>query len=102
MMNQLHKHPDLRLGEISFAWLWAAFEEMRALSRMAAPQVPTCCWLGTRDRMISLGVIRARVEGWANATLHMAEGAKHNIALERPAIRTAMFDGVAAHFDGQI
>jgi lysophospholipase len=87
MKAQLVAHPDLTIGGPSLRWLAGALIELRALARLAAPEVPALIGLGGSERVVSPGAIRARAEGWRAAELVEYPEAEHEILMERPEVR---------------
>ena len=98
MREHLRANHELGLGGPSLSWLNAALVEMRDLGRRPAPDLPCLTYLGRREAIVDPGRIRARMADWPGARLEEVEGAAHEIMMERPAIRTRLFDDLAAHF----
>ncbi|MEO0378958.1 MAG: alpha/beta hydrolase [Pseudomonadota bacterium] len=98
MRDQLQAHPELALGGPSFVWLREALDETLALARMPAPDVQADAFLGTNERIVHVGRIEARMETWPNSTLHMIEGGEHEVMMEGPDARQAIFDTIAERF----
>ena len=99
MQRQIAAHPNLALGGPSIHWLNEALSEVRALSRLPSPKMPTLTALGSRERIVDPAAIAKRMENWTGGTLHTVEGAEHEVMMETPSIRKAFFDDAAALFD---
>ena len=98
MRAQVTAHPDLALGGPSVGWLREALVEGRTLARRASPSVTCHCGLGTQERIVDADAIRARMARWPGGRLHVAEGAHHELMMERSDSRTAYLDAVSSHF----
>ncbi|MEM8654851.1 MAG: alpha/beta hydrolase [Pseudomonadota bacterium] len=98
MRDQLTAHPDLALGGPSFVWLREALQETLALSRLPAPDLPSDTFLGTNERIVHVGRIEQRMEGWDNGHLHLIENGEHEVLMEDATVRATIFDTLAARF----
>ncbi len=98
MRAQLLAHPELGLGGPSFVWLREALSETLALSRMPAPAVPADAFVGTDERIVHLGRIEARMRNWPDGILHVIPGGEHEVLMEGPEARAAIFDTIADRF----
>lgn len=99
MQDQIRLHPDLFLGGVSLGWLNAALRECLSLSRMAAPDMPTLCWLGSEEKIVDPDAIHVRMGSWAQGELIHVPGAEHEVLMERANMRATTFDEMAAFFD---
>lgn len=99
MQDQLAAHPDLALGGPSLRWLNEALIEMRKLARMQSPAYPCVTFLGTDETIVDTDRVRDRMARWPGGRLEVVEGARHEVMMEAPAIRTRIFDQICAHFD---
>ena len=100
MKRQIAAHPELALGGPSLAWIGAAFREMHVLAREPAPDAACLVLLGTREAVVSADAIHVRVASWPGARLEVIEGARHEVLMERPALREPALDAIAAHLGG--
>lgn len=98
MQAQTSAHPDLLIGGPSLGWLNTALREMHTLAREASPDIPCTCWLGTSERIVDSDAIHIRMNAWKGGTLHIIDGAEHEVAMEGPEVRRALYDDCAAHF----
>lgn len=98
MRQQLMAHPELALGGPSFVWLREALDEMLSLSRLPAPETPAQVFLGTNERIVDPGRIETRMQNWSNGTLHLLDGAEHEVLMEKKAVRSFIFDRIAEGF----
>lgn len=99
MQMQLCEEPTLSLGGVSMRWLNEALGEMRALSKMLSPDTPCCTFLGSKETIVDPSRIRARMANWTDGILHLLDGAQHEVMLEKPEIRTRVFDITTQFFD---
>ncbi|QQA44899.1 alpha/beta hydrolase [Pelagovum pacificum] len=98
MRRQLEGYPDLALGGPSLHWLNEALVEMRTLANMPAPDIDCVTFLGTDEAIVDTDRVHARMESWPNGDLVMIQNGRHEVLMETPAHRTAIFDRLAEHF----
>ena len=98
MVSHASAHPEISLGGPSLRWLHEALKETSELDRMDAPNMPTLTLLGTNERIVDANRITTRMARWLNGVLEMVEGAEHEVLMETPATRGAVFDHIAAFF----
>lgn len=94
---QTTAHPELALGGPSLGWLHEALVEEVALARLPSPGVPCLCGLGSEEGIVSAAVIRERMSRWPGGRLMILEGARHELLMERAALREAFLSAVAEH-----
>ncbi|MGR3322561.1 MAG: alpha/beta fold hydrolase [Pseudooceanicola sp.] len=99
MRRQTLAHRDFALGGPTLGWVHEAFRETRALSRLPAPGYPTLTFLGTNERIVDVPAIRARMADWPDGRLEDVPGGEHEVMMDAPETRRALFDAMAAHFD---
>ena len=99
MQSQLRENPDLTIGGPSLRWLNEALREMRELAARPSPDLPCVTWLGTEEQIVDSRRVHARMAKWPQGTLHVMSQARHEVLMEKPAIRNRVFDGTAALFD---
>ena len=97
--RQAAAYPDLTLGGPTLRWLNEALREMRKLAAKPSPTVPCLTFLGTDEEIVDPSRIRSRMAHWTNGHLEVIEGAKHEVMMETPEVRTRVFDAICAHFD---
>ncbi len=100
MRDQIVAHPEMSLGGPSFIWLREALDETRHLSLRAAPSLPCLTFLGSNERIVHLGRIHQRMKTWKGGTLHIVDGAEHEILMETPSIRDATIESISRLFLG--
>ena len=98
MRAQVAAHPALALGGPSLQWLHEALLEEVALARRPSPAVACLCGLGSEEGIVSASVIRERMGRWPGGRLALHEGARHELMMERPAIREAFLGAVVDLF----
>ncbi|GAA6162986.1 alpha/beta hydrolase [Pelagimonas sp. KU-00592-HH] len=99
MQVQMEQVPEMALGGPSMHWLHEALVETRDLAARAAPELPAITFLGTDEKIVDPARIHQRMETWPNGELVMVEGAEHEVMMELPEIRDAIYDQSAAFFD---
>ncbi|EAR51202.1 putative Esterase/lipase/thioesterase [Oceanicola granulosus HTCC2516] len=98
MQRQIQQHPDLALGGPSLHWLNEALGETRRLAARPAPSRPCVTFLGTDETIVDTARIRARMAGWSGGELVSIEGGRHEVLMETPRHRRAVFDRLAEEF----
>lgn len=99
MQGQLRAYPELALGGPSLRWLHEALLECLTLSRLPAPDLPSLTVVGTAEEIVCLDRIRARVQGWPGAEIEWAENGRHEVLMELPGMRSALFDRICDFYD---
>ncbi len=98
MVRQARHDPRLALGRPTLQWLGAAMAEMRWLARQPMPAIPTLVALAGAEIIVDNAAALRVAEGWPSAEVIEYDGARHELMMERPGIRTAFIDAVDAHF----
>jgi lysophospholipase len=91
MRRQLTRHPELSLGGPSLHWLNLALAECRDLMQRAAPDVHALTFLGVDEAIVDSDQIKARMESWPVGELVMLPAGRHEVLMETPAVRQAVF-----------
>jgi lysophospholipase len=99
MRRQLAAHPELSLGGPALHWLHEALAETLDLAGKPAPSLPGLTFLGTNERIVDPGRIHDRMAAWPTGELVLMEGAEHEVMMETPAHRDALFARTIAMFD---
>ena len=100
MKRQVIAHPDLSLGGPSFRWVQAALAECRALSHLAAPDVPALAILGSAEKIVDAQAIQRRMATWPGSRLVILPGAEHEVLMEAPHLRAEAVRAILDHFAG--
>jgi lysophospholipase len=98
MDDQLRAHPDLGLGGPSVPWVNHAMREMNALHAMDSPLTPCLTFLGTEEAIVDPRRIKSRMPRWSNGELVMLQNGRHEVMIEVPEIREAVYAKTATHF----
>ncbi len=98
MRQQIAAQPELSLGGPSMSWLNAALREIRELQTLPPPAIRCEAWIGSGERIVDSQSIRALVARWPDGRLVEVAGAAHEIMMERPETRLALYDAAAALF----
>jgi lysophospholipase len=99
MKSHLEADMRLALGGPSLHWLRMALADCATLARKRSPDVPCYTALGTAERVVTPGPIRARMKRWPGARFDIIKGAEHEVMMEIPATRQQFFDHACALFD---
>jgi lysophospholipase len=98
MSRQVAAHPELALGGPSVLWVKAALEETAKLMRLPAPDLPTVTLVGTRESIVEVPSIEARMATWPKGRLIEVEGALHEVLMESPDRRALSLETILGHF----
>lgn len=98
MREQGRAHPELLLGGPSLTWLHEGLNDTLELSRKLSPDVPTICFMGSNERIVDWARVRDRMSRWPKGRLEILDGGEHEVMMERPEIRTRLFDMAAELF----
>lgn len=98
MRDQLHAHPDLKLGGPSYIWLREALAETKHLASRAAPNLPSIAYVGSNERIVDVPPIHSRMESWIGGQIRVVAGGEHELLMDVPAIRDPIFDEMANLF----
>ncbi|WP_108816160.1 alpha/beta hydrolase [Loktanella sp. Alg231-35] len=101
LRNQLAQHPELGLGGPSLRWLNTSLREMHKLALDPSPNIPCLTYLGTQEAIVDPLRIQERMGGWPGSTLRVIDGGKHEMLMDVPKMRDAIFDETVAFFDAQ-
>lgn len=100
LQDQITAMPEMILGGASLNWLNEALRETRNLSQRPAPATPAVTFLGTDEEIVDPARIHERMATWNNGELVMLSGGRHEVIMEAPDMRNALFDRCVALFDG--
>lgn len=98
MKEQAAAHPELALGGPSLAWVHEAMRETLDLAARPSPPVPALTFLGAEESIVSPDAIRERMARWPGGSLVEVPGARHEVMMETPEIRSRIFDQTCAFF----
>lgn len=96
---QLRAHPELALSGPSLRWLDEALAETKALAALPSPAHPCETFLGSEEGIVDIAAIRTRMAAWPGGHLTEIDGARHEIPIEVPEVRTRFFDAAARLFE---
>jgi lysophospholipase len=98
MRRHTEKVPQLALGGPSIAWLYTALGDLRVMMRRPAPAVACITFLGSDEEIVATEAVRDRMRTWTAGRLEEIPGARHEVLMETPEIRTRAFDLMAELF----
>ncbi|MDF1853933.1 MAG: alpha/beta hydrolase [Pseudooceanicola sp.] len=99
MIRQTRAHPEIALAGVTYGWLNAALKETSALARLPAPAVPGLTFLGSDEGIVDVAAVQTLMARWPNGRLEIIEHGRHEVLMDTPGRRRALFDAMAAHFD---
>ena len=65
---------------------------------MPAPNLPCDTFLGTNERIVHVGRIHQRMDGWDDGHLHLIQNGEHEVLMEDARARAGIFDTLAHRF----
>ena len=99
MIDHLNAQPELGLGGPSLHWLHEALMETRALARKPSPDLPCLTIMGSDEEIVDVTRIRQRMAAWPNGRLEVIEGGRHEVMMDDPDTRAAVFDMMGNFFE---
>jgi len=99
LQDMARAHPELKLGGPTLAWLGTALREMKRLASLPSPDVPCVTFLGTEESIVDPGRIKRRMANWPNGQLHIVQGGRHEMLVDKPEVRDTLINGYSALFD---
>lgn len=101
LRRQLTTHPELALGGPSLRWINTSLREMHRLSVTPAPDLPCITFLGSDEEIVDPVRIRNRMQDWHGGTLREIPQGRHEMLMDKPAMRDPILDETTALFDAQ-
>ena len=99
MIRQAEQAPELAVGGPTAHWFFEAHLEMTALKRSNRPEYPVLTFLGTEELIVETQAIHDMHRNWPTARLEVVDGAKHELMMEAPKLRSQFMDGMFAFLD---
>ena len=81
--KQMSTHPELEVGGPSIGWVSEALIDTKELRAKDLPNIPTVCFLGTNENIVSQRAIYEVMGKWESGELVVFEGAQHELLLEK-------------------
>jgi lysophospholipase len=75
----------------------AALEETRRLLAMPPPKVPTLTLMGSREGIVEVPAIEARMAHWPGGRLRVVQGGRHELLMESPPRRAETLAAIRTH-----
>lgn len=98
LRQHLEAFPELSLGGPSLGWLRAALNECSSLKKLPPPGLPALVLVGSDDTVVSTRAIFSHCNRWRRAELELVHGARHEILMEIPAIRSRCIRRITEFF----
>ena len=99
LSRQLQGEEQFLLSGPSLHWLGEALAECRRLHALPRPGLPVLTRVGTEETIVSLPDIERMHDGWGEAGLRIVQGARHELMMETPDIRTPFLEETLAFFE---
>ncbi|MCG6883974.1 MAG: alpha/beta hydrolase [Silicimonas sp.] len=90
--------PEFALGGPSVQWVGAATQEFARLFALPRPKLPVLTFVGTDEKIVLVDAIERFHRNWSEANLHYVDGARHEVMMEAPAIRTGFMRSMLEFF----
>lgn len=100
LAHQLKEEEQFTLGGPSLHWLGEALKECRLLRGLPKPGMSVLTFMATEETVVSNRDIERHHRDWSDADLRVVQGARHEIMMEVPEIRSKFFDEKLAFLDG--
>jgi lysophospholipase len=98
MQDHMDVRPELGIGGPTLIWLRESLMECRSLAARPSPDLPCLTFLGAGESIIDCDAVRRRMTIWPRGKLSIVDGARHEVLMEVPQIRTRIFDEMDALF----
>lgn len=89
--KHLEAEPAFGLGGPTIGWMSKSGAEMAALAQAPAPDMPMLMFLGSDEEIVSPAAIRTFAARAPRCELVELDGAKHEVLMETPALRTKVW-----------
>ena len=99
MKQQTEAMPDVQLGAPTMHWVAQAQNEIARLQKLGPAKHPMITHVGSDEQVTDFKKINRIAKRWRNGSLHIVEGARHEIVIETPAVRDHFFAQAAELFD---
>ena len=102
-MFEFYRHvsrslPDQVLGGVTMSWLLGALREMKSLSKLSPPKIPSAVFCGSADPVVDTATSEARMAAWEEGSFELFKDAKHDISCEIPEVREKFVSDTCALF----
>jgi lysophospholipase len=92
--QQMSVHPELEVGGPSIGWVSEALIDTQKLRAKELPQIPTVCFMGTNESIVSQKAVYNVMDRWESGELVIFEGAQHELLLEHPDVVERIWDKI--------
>ena len=97
-VRQLETHPELQLAAPSMQWFGQAMGELTRLGGARLPEVPALAFVGDGEGIVSPAAIRRTIARWPGGKLIELPGARHEIFMEVPEVRSRAIEAALSHW----
>lgn len=102
LQSMARAHPEMALGGPTLAWLSTALRETRELAKKPSPDLDCVTYVSTGEAIVDMGRIQRRMAKWPRGKLHILEGARHEMLMDKPEYRDTMINGYTALFEANL
>lgn len=99
MRDQLQAQPDLALGGPTIGWLGEGLKDCATLAAIASPALPCITFLGADEQIVDCPAVHDRMARWPGGELEVLPNVQHEVMMEKPGVRTHVFDRMCSLFD---
>lgn len=97
--QHVRTHPQLALAGPTMRWLAEANAEFDAFPALPAPAQPCRAYVGSREAIVCPRRIRSLAAAWDSLSVVELPDARHEVLMERPALRDAALTDIVALYD---
>ncbi|WP_246149676.1 alpha/beta hydrolase [Tritonibacter litoralis] len=87
LREQLKAVPDLAISGPTINWVYEGMRECSHLAAQPSPDVPTLCFLGSAEQIVSTSAIHERMDSWPKGALRIVDAGRHEVLMEDTATR---------------
>ncbi|MGI9393469.1 MAG: alpha/beta fold hydrolase [Boseongicola sp.] len=99
MIRQAEMAPEIAVGGPTVQWFHEAHVESAALAQAPRPAYSVLTFLGTRETIVEPRTVQDMHRNWPTAQLELVEGAKHELMMEAPHLRSQFMNGMLKFLD---
>jgi lysophospholipase len=101
LRDQITQGPGLALGGPTLGWLRAALIECAWCQRVTPPSVPALTLLGSDESIVATAPVHRIMARWPQGRLQLVPAARHELPMERPALRQLFHESAIKLFCGE-
>ncbi len=98
LREQIKAVPGLALAGPTINWVYEGMRECTHLASQSAPDIPTLCFLGSNEQIVSPEAINRRMEDWPNGELRIVDRGRHEVLMEDADTRHGILQDMVEFF----